>query len=151
MKKISTQLTIVESITVLFTILFLYTAISKLQEYTIFKEQIATSPILAPFAGIIAVLLPLIELLVTLLLIIPKWRLKGLYTSSFLMIIFTIYIIAILALNKKLPCSCGGVIELLSWRGHIIFNIAFIILGILGIYLQKKHPRYIQENRLSLQ
>jgi uncharacterized membrane protein YphA (DoxX/SURF4 family) len=128
---------LVEIISLLFIILFLYTGISKLMDYTVFKEQIATSPLLAPISGWIAILLPAIEIILSVILFIPRWRLKGLYASLVLMILFTGYIIAILTFNEHIPCSCGGVIELLSWKGHIAFNSAFIGLALAGIALGK--------------
>jgi uncharacterized membrane protein YphA (DoxX/SURF4 family) len=129
--------TIVEIISVLFIILFLYTGISKLMEYAVFKEQIADSPILQPIAPFIAWGLPFTEFLVTILLIIPRWRLKGLYASLILMVAFTGYIGAIMIFNKELPCSCGGIISELSWQGHLIFNSIFILLAFAGVLLEK--------------
>jgi uncharacterized membrane protein YphA (DoxX/SURF4 family) len=136
--------TIVEIISVLFIILFLYTGISKLMEYSVFKEQIAESPILQPIAPFIAWSLPLTEFLVSLLLIIPRWRLKGLYASLGLMIAFTIYIGAIMTFNKELPCSCGGIISLLSWKDHLIFNTVFILLAYIGVRFEKQLRRTIK-------
>lgn len=130
--------TIVEIISVLFMILFLYTGISKLMDYAVFKEQIAESPILKPIAPFIAWALPVTEFLVCIMLIIPRWRLKGLYTSSFLMIAFTIYIGAIMLFAKELPCSCGGIISLLSWCDHLIFNSVFILLAFAGVQLERQ-------------
>jgi uncharacterized membrane protein YphA (DoxX/SURF4 family) len=132
---------IVEIISVLFIILFLYTGISKLMEYGVFKEQIADSPMLQPIAPVITWGLPLTEFLVTILLIIPRWRLKGLYASLILMIAFTLYIGAIMNFNKELPCSCGGIISELSWQGHLIFNSLFIGLAFAGVVLEKRIRR----------
>jgi uncharacterized membrane protein YphA (DoxX/SURF4 family) len=137
--------TLVEIIGFLFIILFLYTGISKLMEYSVFKEQIAESPILEPVAPFIAWTLPLTEFFVSLLLIIPRWRLKGLYASLFLMIAFTIYIGTIMTFNEKLPCSCGGIISLLSWRDHLIFNSLFIILGYMGVRMQRQIRRSLKQ------
>jgi uncharacterized membrane protein YphA (DoxX/SURF4 family) len=136
-----TKSTIVEIISVLFIILFLYTGISKLMEYGVFEEQIADSPILKPIAPVIAWGLPLTEFLVTILLIIPRWRLKGLYASLILMIAFTLYIGAIMTFNKELPCSCGGIISELSWQGHLVFNSIFILLAFTGVVLEKRIRR----------
>jgi uncharacterized membrane protein YphA (DoxX/SURF4 family) len=130
--------TVVEIIVILYVILFLYTGISKLMDYSVFKEQIATSPVLAPIAKPIAWGLPWVEFLVTVLLVIPRWRLKGLIVSAVLMSLFTAYIILILLFNKEIPCSCGGVIEQLSWGQHIVFNTVFIALAITAIRLQKR-------------
>lgn len=141
--------TVLETIIVLYIILFLYTGISKLIDYSVFKEQIATSPLLAPISKGIALSIPWIEFLVVILLIIPKWRLKGLYSSLGLMIAFTIYIVGILLFNKELPCSCGGVISELSWTQHIIFNSVFIAMGIIGILFERL-LRKSNKNALSL-
>lgn len=132
------RITIVEIISVLFMILFLYTGISKLIEYPVFKEQVATSPLLAPVAPVIAGGLPFLEFLLVVLLIIPRWRLKGLYASTALMMAFTIYIITMMIFADHLPCSCGGILAELSWGQHIVFNSVFIALGVIGIVLQKK-------------
>ncbi|THU34743.1 hypothetical protein FAM09_22360 [Niastella caeni] len=110
-------------------------------EYAVFKEQIAESPLLKPIAPFIAWSLPLTEFLVSALLIIPRWRLKGLYASLALMIAFTVYIGAIMTFNKELPCSCGGVISLLSWQGHLIFNSLFILLAFTGVLLERQIRR----------
>ncbi len=113
-------------------------------EYGVFKEQIADSPILQPIALVIAWGLPLTEFLVTILLIIPRWRLKGLYASLILMIAFTLYIGAIMTFNKELPCSCGGIISELSWQGHLVFNSIFILLAMAGLLLERKIRKTIK-------
>lgn len=131
----------VETINFLFVILFLYTGISKLMDYSVFKEQMSASPILQPFAPFMAWALPVAEFAVSLMLIIPRWRMKGLYASTFLMIAFTIYVAAIITFDEKLPCSCGGIISLLSWRDHLIFNSAFIVLGFMGVKMERQLRR----------
>jgi len=133
--------TIIETITVLNIILFLYTGIDKIMDYNIFKEQLAVSPILNFAAKPVALLLPGVELIVVIMLIIPRWRLKGLYTGLTLFVFFTGYIIALFSISKEMPCSCGGVIQLLSWKQHIVFNAAFIGLNLWAIILVKKEKR----------
>lgn len=133
--------TIIESIAFLYIVLFIYTAISKIIDYSVFKSTVSDSPILAPFATLIAWGLPFTEFAISLLLIIPRWRLKGLYASLIIMTLFTGYVIAILIFDKNLPCSCGGIIQQLSWPQHIVFNGIFILLAIWGIILQKKEKK----------
>ncbi|AEV98736.1 hypothetical protein A4D02_09325 [Niastella koreensis] len=123
----------IDIISLLFTMLFLYTAISKWMDYNIFKEQIALSPLLAPISKLIAISLPITETVIAVLLLIPKFRLIGLYISTILMTLFTIYILYILASGQPIPCTCGGLIEALSWNGHLVFNCAFILIGVTGI------------------
>jgi uncharacterized membrane protein YphA (DoxX/SURF4 family) len=133
--------TLTEAISLLLIILFLYTGISKLWDYPVFKEQIGTSPLLVPLAPFVAGSLPWIEFIVVLMLIIPRWKLKGLYAAMGLLLLFTCYIIAILIFNKNIPCSCGGVIESLSWNQHIVFNSLFILLAGIGIVLEKREKQ----------
>jgi uncharacterized membrane protein YphA (DoxX/SURF4 family) len=147
--------TFIEIIALWFVILFLYTGISKLMDYPVFAEQIAMSPILEPVASWIAWMLPLSEFLAAILLFIPQWRRKGMYAAFLLMVFFTFYVGAILIYNDHLPCSCGGVIELLSWKGHLVFNNICVGLALTGIVLQRSlksnasHKQSINENLLN--
>jgi hypothetical protein len=133
--------TIIETILVLNIILFLYTGISKILEYSIFKEQLADSPILGFAATPIAILLPWGEFAIVLMLIVPRWRLKGFYATLALMILFTVYIIVLFSIDKELPCSCGGIIALLTWKQHLVFNCVFILLNAFAIRLQKRERK----------
>jgi len=129
---------IVKFIALLSILLFIYTGISKLIDYSLFKDQVAMSPILQPFAGIITWILPLAEFFTAILLIIPSLRLYGFYAACSLMVIFTLYLLGMITINRRLPCSCGGIIELLSWKQHVLINSLLIFLEFTGIRLQKK-------------
>jgi len=141
--------TIIEVIAWLFVVLFLYTGISKLLEYTVFREQLAESPVLAPMASLVAWGLPLTEFVVSLFLFFPRYRLKGLYAALVLMVLFTCYVIAILTFSDKLPCSCGGVLEQLSWQGHLVFNGVFIVLAVVAILLNRQSRKISNGTILS--
>jgi len=138
--------TIVEIISVLYMILFLYTGVSKLTDYNVFREQLIDSPVLSPVAKPVALLLPWTEFAVVLLLLYPPWRLTGLYASLLLMVVFTSYILVILSFSDHLPCSCGGIIQQLSWKQHLLFNSAFIVAAIWAILLQRKQ---IKDQRIN--
>jgi len=43
-----------------------------------------------------------------------------------------------LAFAPKLPCSCGGVIQKMTWGQHVIFNLFFTLLALVGIWLARK-------------
>lgn len=137
MKKTTT----IELIVALYVVLFLYTGISKVMEYDVFREQMKESRFLEPMASLVARGLPIVEFLLVMMLVVPRWRLKGFYASTGLMIAFTLYIIALMSFNDQLPCSCGGVLAALSWGLHIVFNSVFIILGIVGVMLERKVRR----------
>ena len=132
---------LVEIIAHLFIILFLYTGVAKLMEFDVFQEQLGDSPVLGPVAPIVAWGLPITEFVISLLLFFPRFRLKGLYASFIIMILFTAYVITILSIDKELPCSCGGIIEALSWKGHLIVNSGLVILAFAGIKMQRNLTR----------
>jgi len=137
---------LVELIGSLLILLFVYTAFSKLLDFQQFKIQLRLSPLVKNNAGFTSIALPLTELIVALLLFIPRTRLVGLYGSLVLMTGFTLYVAYILTLADWIPCSCGGVIKQLGWRDHLVFNIFFTLLSLAGVILearrrkQKKDP-----------
>lgn len=141
------KVSIIETVSFLFVILFLYTGTSKLMDFEVFKEQLSDSPILAPLASVVAWLLPFVEFIVSIILFIPKYRLIGLYASFILMILFTGYVGVLLSFSNKLPCSCGGILSLLSWKAHLVLNIFLIVLALLGIRLLMKSKRHIKYRR----
>lgn len=127
-----------------FILLFVYAGMSKMGDSDTFRTQLSESPITTAYARAIAFALPKVELLIALLLIIPRraTRLLGLYSSLFLMTLFTAYIYLILHYSFYVPCSCGGVLSQMSWSVHFVFNIVFILLAILGILLQAQLPAH---------
>lgn len=128
---------------ILFILLFVYAALSKVLDYETFSLQLAQSPLLSAYAEIIALSVPSLEVIIALLLVIPRFRILGLYAAFTLMVMFTAYIYIILNFSDFVPCSCGGVLEKLSWTQHLIFNVALIILAgvavlVAGLYSSKK-------------
>jgi uncharacterized membrane protein YphA (DoxX/SURF4 family) len=123
-------------ICLLFILLFIYAATNKLLDVEKFRVQIGQSPLLTAFAGWLAWIIPLSEILISITLAFPRWRIFGLYASFNMMIMFTIYIIAIQNFSEHIPCSCGGVLEKLGWTEHLIFNIVFVLLAFAGIVIQ---------------
>ena len=117
------------TVSYLFVLLFLYAAVSKLLDFETFEVQLAQSPLLSAYAGFIAWAVPGLEILIAVLLTLPKYRIPALYAAFTLMVMFTAYIYIILNFSDFIPCSCGGVLEKLSWTQHLIFNIVFIILA----------------------
>lgn len=122
----------------LFILLFTYTAISKLIDFHKFKIVLITSPLIGNRATIIAWVIPIIELITTLMLLITRTRVSGLYMSFILMVVFTSYVGYMVIFNSNLPCSCGGVVQKMSWRQHLVFNIFFSILSLAGILIYRK-------------
>jgi hypothetical protein len=129
---------IADIIHILIMSLFLYAAVSKIMDGVLFQEQLAVSPLLGSVAVPAAWILPKLELAVVLLLLVPRWRLKGLYTFLVMMVLFTLYIGGMLAFSDHLPCSCGGLLQELSWKAHMGLNAAFIALAVIAIKMEKR-------------
>jgi uncharacterized membrane protein YphA (DoxX/SURF4 family) len=129
---------IVEIISLLFVLLFLYTAVYKIIDFSNFRAVIGQSPLITRFAPYLAVGVPLVEIIISGLLVFSRWRIIGLCASFALMLVFTFYIIILLNLHSHLPCSCGGIIQDMSWQQHLVFNIVFLLLSLTGIAIYKK-------------
>ncbi|MGV8816032.1 MAG: MauE/DoxX family redox-associated membrane protein [Gelidibacter sp.] len=131
-------------VSLLFIVLFVYAAVSKLMDFPEFRTQLGQSPIITAYADWVAWGVPLLELVIAGLFIVPKFMLCAFYASYSLMIMFTTYIILILNFSDFIPCSCGGVLEDLGWTEHIVFNVVFIAIAAGSIfYLEKKSKNLI--------
>ncbi|MEJ0106741.1 MAG: MauE/DoxX family redox-associated membrane protein [Bacteroidota bacterium] len=96
-------------IAALFILLFSYTAINKYVAMDTLKYVLSEYPLIGKqFAPIIAWGLPIVEIIVVVLLFMPRTRLLGLYSSLLLMTAFTLYLIYMLAFTDKRGCTCGG-------------------------------------------
>ncbi|MDN5211831.1 MauE/DoxX family redox-associated membrane protein [Fulvivirgaceae bacterium BMA12] len=124
-----------EIICFLFIFLFTYAAVMKLMDVEKFIVQIGQSPLLTKFAELVAWVIPAAELLIAGMLAFPRFRSIGLYMAFSLMVMFTAYIVAILQFSEKIPCACGGVLDSMGWTQHLIFNIGFVVLALIGIIL----------------
>lgn len=139
------RLKIIEVISAVFIFLFVYTSISKLLNFASFKFILGKSPLIGGLASILAVILPAIELLVSVLLFIPSTRKWGISSSFALMMIFTVYIGYMLAFSPDRPCACGGVIKNLTWTEHLIFNVVFTAIAFVGIQIFRKKSENDQD------
>lgn len=126
---------IVEGISYLFILLFVYAAVSKLLDFENFEIQIGQSPLLTAYAHLLVYAVPAVEIVIAAMLVIPRLQLSGFYAAFTLMVMFTTYIVIILNFTGYIPCSCGGVLEKMGWTEHLILNLFFVGLAYLGIML----------------
>lgn len=125
-------------ICLLYVMLFVYAATSKVLDFENFEVQLGQSPLLSIYASWISWLVITIELLIAAALLLPKSQLIGLYAALGLMTMFSAYIFIILNFSSFIPCSCGGILEKMSWNMHLIFNCIFIALALFAIVLNKR-------------
>lgn len=139
----------VKTVSILLALLFIYAAASKMLDFENFQVQLAQSPLLSAYAGIISCAILIIEFGIAVMLLIPESNRWGLYLSVGLMSAFTIYIFLILNFSDFIPCSCGGILEKLGWTEHLIFNIFFLLLAILAVYIKAKDSSIHIQKELS--
>lgn len=139
---------ILDIICYLYALLFVYASGSKLLDFENFKVQLGQSPLLSSFAEWISVVIPVSELVITFLLLTSKFRLSGLYSALILMTMFSVYIFIVLHYSSFVPCSCGGVLEKMSWNTHLLFNLVFVLLAITGILIYDALKNKIRENKI---
>lgn len=132
---VSFKNTIIYVISLIYIFLFMYAAVSKLMDFDNFQIQIAQSPILSAYAKIISWLVPFTEILIAIALIIYPFRLFALYGAFSLMVLFTAYIYIILNYSAFIPCSCGGILEKMTWSEHLLFNVVLIVFAAIGVIL----------------
>lgn len=128
-------------ICVLIAALLAYAAIAKLVDYYNFQFGLSESPLIAPLAPVLAWALPAGELLIAAMLLYPRLQLIGLYLSLVLLVLFTVYIAGMLLFALDIPCSCGGVLEEMSWPQHIVFNCAFVLLNLYALFRKRKNKK----------
>lgn len=133
---------ILDIISFLLILLFGYAATAKLSDYRQFVLQISEVIKLNGFPNWIALLVPLTELLACVLLIVPKWNSRGLFLSFLILLSFTFYIGSLLALKENLPCRCGGILNSLGWKSHLLFNAIFTSIALFGVLISRSTIKF---------
>jgi len=140
----------IECIVALLIMLFLYASISKFLDFKTFIGQMNNQPLPNSWTPFLVWGIPGLEIAISIALLFEYTRLLALYASLILMTLFTIYTsIILLHFFPYIPCSCGGVIQKLTWRQHLGLNLFFVALSVLGIIQQRsKHfkPIFITKN-----
>ncbi|OQP55921.1 hypothetical protein A4H97_20245 [Niastella yeongjuensis] len=132
---------IIEIISSLLILLFLYASVSKWLAFKTFIGEMNNQPFPNWMTPYLVWGIPIIEVLISIGLMFEKTRVSALYASFVLMTAFTIYTVAILLhAFDYVPCSCGGVIRKLTWPQHLFFNLFFVVISLLGIWLKKREP-----------
>jgi len=130
---------VLESISALLIMLFLYASISKFLDFQRFTGEMNNQPLPKSWTPFLVWTVPSLEIAISVALIFERTRMVGFITSLALMTLFTVYAAAILLhFFAYVPCSCGGVIRKLTWPQHLVFNLFFVGLSVMGIILQRR-------------
>lgn len=156
MKQMIAKNIFIEVVTYLFILLFLYTGVMKLIDHLDFYFAIQKSHILYRFASLVSWLIPILELLIVACLLVSKMRRIGLLSSFILMALFTVYVgyNAFFTTHEERPCTCGGIIQDMTWIQHFFFNTAFTLFALLAYRFDRQKVRaqeeFIETRNLSL-
>jgi uncharacterized membrane protein YphA (DoxX/SURF4 family) len=145
-----TRNNIVSIICYIYVVLFTYAATSKFLDFENFRMQLGQSPLVSAYVSWIPIVLPIFEFIIAILLLLPRFRLIGLFAAYTLMAMFTAYIYIILNFSAFVPCSCGGILENMTWNQHLVFNICFIILAGIAILLMPNNNLSVNHKTLKL-
>lgn len=116
--------------------LFVYAGFSKMLDFRLFIIQLGESPLVGPISHLVAWVVPLSEFLTALALVYRRTEIYGLYASLFLMTLLTGYVYYLLYQAYYIPCSCGGLLSMLSWNQHLWLNAGFLLLSAIGILVR---------------
>lgn len=124
----------------LLTFLWVYAAMSKVLNYEQSRMQMMNQVFPATINAILLWVIPITELFIAGLLLFSKSRIAGLILSVILLFLFSGYVLLVmLNVFGRIPCSCGGIISKLSWGQHLVFNLIFLGLALIGfMFFDKK-------------
>jgi len=125
-------------ITGLLIFLWAYSSFSKLIELKKFHHALMTQVFPRWVGKILLYVLPISEIALVALLLIPQTRLIGMYSSMFMMALFTLYVGgAVFHIYERHPCACGGLFGRLGWHKHFKVNIMLTLIALVGVILME--------------
>jgi hypothetical protein len=138
---------IIEIISSIFLLVFVYICSKNLLHYTEFKLVLGGAPPFVDHAGVAALAILITVGLVSILLFMPRTRLWGLYGAFALTLLFTFYMAWITWFTPN-ACPCDGVLKRnLGFSDKMIVLTWMLSAGLamLGIVLQRKYLRKDKE------
>jgi hypothetical protein len=122
----------------LLLLVFAYTVYHKLVDMSKFESTLLKSTLIDVYqVKYLLYLIPAIEL-TAIFFLLRKDYLIGLYISLFVMLLFTIYLVALNNFSFYKGCSCGGIFNEMSYAQHILVNIILVVICLVGLFLYKE-------------
>lgn len=118
------------TLSAIISIVLLYAAVSKLINLD-FTSAVTSKEIVSLY-NLEMVFTPTIELIISVLILIPKTRRMCFLVTTLMFPTFTLYIIYQKYILYQPICSCGGVISKLTFTQHVLLNISLTIISALG-------------------
>ena len=128
----------IEATSVLFIIVFLYTGLSKLQAHLTFIYTIGWWAPLKPLAPLISYAVPAALIGIAILMLFDRFKLLAMTGAMSMMLIFIGYISFMKIHETNLPCSCGGIIAILTWNQQLMVNIVLLMMSVFSWRMLRK-------------
>lgn len=133
------QMAIIRVCAFLLILLWVYSSLSKVFRFEVFRQQMAVQALPDILKAPLTYIVPTIELFAAGLLIFDPSKNAGFRLSALLMTVFTVYVgYVVMGLSDHHPCSCGGILGRMGWTAHFLFNVSFLLLTFVAIYLTKR-------------
>jgi len=111
-------------------VLFVYAAIIKLMDPVGFQIKLLKSSYIPVWAiPLISAMIPWAELMSAGFLVFESTRKWGWMLVYFFMILFDGHLVILHLLSPSAPCSCGGLLESLSFSQHLGVNFFITVLA----------------------
>ena len=119
---------------ILIAVVFIYAGFYKLTDVKTFSSQLQESPLIPNnVTFFLSYAIPLFHIIIGVLLLFLKSSFTILWTSLSLLMLYTIYLLALYNLYSPPPCSCGGILNNIEYEGQITFNIGCLIINFIAI------------------
>lgn len=117
-------------------LIFSYSGFFKFQNFSEFRVGLLKTGIFSQmWLQISAFTMVAVEVLICILLL--KWPKKGIWVSFIASIGFSVCITYLHQNSIYSECGCGGILNGLSYPGHLIFNLSMIIISAFYLLLDK--------------
>lgn len=126
---------ILEGLMMIIICLYVFVTVNKLVGFEPFITQLKQQRLLKDFATLIAVMVPIWHAALVVLMLIPKTRMLGIWTSMITIMTYNLYIGAMLTEKfGPIPCNCVGIWHTMSWEAQFIINFGLLALHFYCIY-----------------
>lgn len=119
-------------------IIFFYSGVDKLSHFDQFVNNFSKSPFARnQYLSELSLTIIFLEIGLSLLLFFDKAKRIALIGFGILSFLFSLYISLMLFYSPYLPCSCGGIIDILSWNEHLVLTVFLFFLSFYSAELIK--------------
>lgn len=122
----------------LLVFLWFYTGFDKALNYAAYWKAMHYQVISRDLLVFLVPALPVVEIAIGAMLIIPKFKGLGLWCSTVLMMAFSIYAgLVYFGYFPLRPCACAGLFSKLSWGAHLWVNIFLTLVALSGLIIYR--------------